>query len=185
MKKIPNDSEVERALREARQAVSKALKGANQVAAQVLARGRYEEVETLVARGRLLKQFEGEVEALRKRWTELKRGEPTSSKTAGTPLWSFYQPVLQALVALGGEARRAAIETEVGKARGSQWPAGDSALNRAGRERWRVMVQRTRKRLVAEGWIEDRNGFEWKITAAGRRAAIRGVGSQLQGEMAK
>ena len=45
-----------------------------------------------------------------------------------------------------------------------------------GRERWRVMVRRARRHLVAEGWIEDRAGPAWRITDTGRQAAEKQIG---------
>jgi hypothetical protein len=43
-----------------------------------------------------------------------------------------------------------------------------------GRERWKVMIQRSRRHLVSEGWIEKDLSKNWKITTAGRKAAIAG-----------
>ena len=40
-----------------------------------------------------------------------------------------------------------------------------------GHERCRVMVRRSRKALVAEGWIEQGSGSVWRLTDSGRRAA--------------
>lgn len=48
---------------------------------------------------------------------------------------------------------------------------GDRRAMARGRERWRIMIQRARKQLVAEGWIENRSGLSWRITDAGRRTA--------------
>ena len=56
--------------------------------------------------------------------------------------------------------------------------AGDLETMARGRERWKVMIQRARKHLVAEGWLEDKPGPTWSITAAGRRAAEK---SSLRG----
>jgi hypothetical protein len=47
-----------------------------------------------------------------------------------------------------------------------------------GYESWRVMIRRARKHLVAEGWIEDRTGPIWRITEAGRKAAVRRIGKE-------
>jgi hypothetical protein len=56
---------------------------------------------------------------------------------------------------------------------GASFQPGDRDEARKGRERWRVMVRRAHKPLVAEGWIEKGSGPVWRITEAGRHAADR------------
>lgn len=175
MKRIPFDKSVATQLRALQGLVKKAIKGHNQLAAQVLAMGRYAETEALMRRGRELEKFAAEVEALRKRWSEVRRSGAVKQEKAGpaTPLWKYYQPVLRALAALGGEARRNEIEVELLRTMGAELLPADHAKLTNGDEKWQRMVRHTRKHLIAEGWIEDRFGFEWKITASGRRAAER------------
>jgi hypothetical protein len=54
-------------------------------------------------------------------------------------------------------------------------PADRESMAR-GSERWQIMVRRSRKALVTEGWIEDRTGPVWRITDAGRLAAEKPLG---------
>lgn len=173
MKRIPFDKSIATGLRALQALVKKAVKSHNQLAAQVLAAGKYAETEALMRRGRELEKFGAEAEALRKRWREVRRAGAVKQAEAGpaTPLWKYYQPVLRALAALGGEARRNDIEAELLRMMGSELLPADHAKLTNGDEKWQRMIRHTRKHLVAEGWIEDRGGFEWKITAAGRRAA--------------
>lgn len=175
MKKIPFETEVLRALRGAKAAVWKAVKGSNQLAGQVLAKGRYEEAEALVARARRVKEFEAELDGLRRRWREVRqvaKGRAPEQQPK-TPLWAFYQPILRALLEAGGQATRRDLEPVVGRLAADQLQPGDRAPMAGGRERWQVMIQRARKHLVGEGWIEAHPGKPWRITPAGRRAAGR------------
>jgi hypothetical protein len=154
-----------------RTAVRKAIKGLNQKAGSYMAKGDYTAAEALAAKGRALHQFTTEVEALRKRWKEVRSGGQKSGKRDVTPLWGFYQPILRALAQSGGQAAIRDLETGVEAVMGATLLPGDHAQLSRGRERWRVMVQRARKHLVSEGWIENRRGAKWSITESGRRAA--------------
>jgi hypothetical protein len=162
---------VARAIRAVRAAAKKALKGLNLAASQRMAKGDYTGAEALAARGKELRQFEFEVETLRKRWREVSGGAGGAAKSMATPLWVYYQPILQALVKAGGECRRTDLEVHVERLMGGALQAGDRATRANGRERWRAMVRKARKPLLTEGWIEDGTGKVWKITDKGRRAA--------------
>lgn len=108
MKRVPHARGVGKAIRSVQIAAQKSLKGLNQVASQRMSKGDYATAETLAAKGKEIRQFQVEVIALRKRWREVcgAAGSQTSGK-AVTPLWAYYQPILQALKVVGGESRRA------------------------------------------------------------------------------
>ena len=175
MKRIRHAGGVDRALRSVRLAVQRALKGLNQTASQVMARGDYAAAEVLAAKGREIRLFQTDLEAMRKRWRELCGRGGRGSKQSVTPLWAYYQPILKALVQVGGECRRSDLEPQVERLLGPELPPGDLAPVGRGGERWRVMVRRARKHLVAEGWIEDGRGPVWRITDTGRRAAEKPI----------
>jgi hypothetical protein len=162
-------------LRSVRAAAQKSLKGLNQVASQRMAKGDYATAEALAAKGKEMRQFQSEVEALHKRWCEVCGGGGAAKKPL-TPMWVYFQPILQALVSVGGECRRADLEAHVERLMGASLQSGDREGSARGRERWRIIVQRARKPLIAEGWIEDRGGKIWRITDAGRRAAEKPIG---------
>ena len=176
-KRLPKAREVGRSLHGVESAVKGALKDLNRLAGEEMTKGRYESAEKLVTKGREMQEFLAAVRALGIRWQELRgstrtgaqKGERNDSKT---PLWSYYQPVLQALSAAGGEARRTDLEAEVERLMADSFLPADRETMARDRERWQVMIQRTRTHLVAEGWIEDRSGARWIITEAGRRAAL-------------
>src|SRR5262245_42537823 len=179
MKRVPHAQNVRQAIRSVQVAAQRSLKGLNQVASQCMSKGDYATAETLAAKGKEIRQFQTEVDALRKRWREVCGSGGGNTKSA-TPLWAYYQPILRALKAVGGESRRATLEAEVERVMGSTLLPGDQLGMARGRERWRVMVQRARKHLVGEGWIENGSGTIWKITDAGRRAADSATSKGLE-----
>lgn len=167
MKKIPHAHGVSRAIRSVSVAARKTLKGLNVAAGQRMAKGDYATAEALAAKGKEIRHFQEEVEALRKRWREVSDGGGGAGKAAATPLWLYYQPILQALTQAGGECRRSDLEPRVARLMSASLKAGD---------RWQVMIRRARKPIAAEGWIEVGTGKLWRITPAGRRAAEQPIG---------
>ena len=71
MKRVPHAQGVDKALRSVRLAAEKALKGLNQAAGQQT-KGDYTAAEALAAKGKEIRQFLAEVEAVRKRWREVR-----------------------------------------------------------------------------------------------------------------
>jgi Mrr N-terminal domain len=179
VKRVPNSQGVIKALRVARVASQKSLKGLNRVASQKMVKGDYAAAEVLAGKGKEIRQFQLEIEALRKRWRELCGAGDRAGKHPDSPLWLYFQPILQALVQAGGECRRVGLEGRVGSLMSSSLQQGDRETLAHGRDRWRVMIQRARKHLVAEGWIEDCPGPVWRITDAGRKAAEKPIGKDL------
>lgn len=171
MRKIPHANGVVKAICALRSATKKSLKALNSGAGQRMAKGDYATAEMLAAKGKEIRDFQLEIEALRKRWRVVSGGGDRASTKATTPLWQYYQPILQAIVQAGGECRRSEIEPRVERVIASSLQVGDRLAMGRGRERWQVMVRRARKPLVAEGWIEADSGKLWRITAAGRRTA--------------
>jgi hypothetical protein len=158
-----------------RAAATKSLKALNHAAGQRMAKGDYATAELLAAKGKEIRQFQLEVEALRGRWREVCGTGGRGVKQSVTPLWSYYQPALRALVQAGGQCRRTDLEERVERLMSASLQPGDRQGMARGRERWRVMLQRVRRALVAEGWIEDGVGAAWRITEAGRLAAEKPI----------
>ena len=174
--KIPHAQGVARALRNVRGATKQALKGLNQAAAKRMAKGDYAGAELLVAKGREVQGFLAQSDELLRAWHDAARG---GGKGAGgakgetTPLWGYYQPILRAIVAAGGECTRRDIEAAFEESGDRFLRSGDHHAMAGGRERWKVMIRRARKPLKAEGWVEDNTTPAWRITAAGRKVAER------------
>lgn len=161
-------------MRALKASVKTAWKGVNRAAGNVIAKGNYAAGEELAARGRKVKEFLGSVDALGREWRALAKDSAVVSGTPASgrlPQWEYYQPILQALVELGGEARKTQLEPIVERLLDSRLQASDRDLMSGGRERWKVMVHRARRLLRTEGWISDAGGATWQITAEGRRAA--------------
>ena len=171
MKKVPQAGAVARELRSVCAAIQKSLKGLNQAAGQRMAKGDYAAAEALAAKGREIRQFQGEVEALRTRWRGLSGTGQRAAKKSVTPLWSYYQPILKALAEAGGAASRSDLEPAVERLMSATFLPGDREPLGRGSERWQVLIRRARKHLIDEGWIESGSGKAWRITEAGRRAA--------------
>jgi len=172
---IPYSKEVRQAIRSVRLATKRAIKGVNQKAGKLMARGDYERAQALAANGRALKQFVHEVDALRDRWKQLSSLGLKGKKNERLPQWEYYQPILSALVQAGGEATVSGLEPLVEKLLEGKLKSADLIRNALGMERWRIMIKRARRHLVAEEWIEDRKGATWKITDSGRRASTSKV----------
>ena len=130
----------------------------------------------LAAKGREIRQFQLQADELLRAWREVsgrgpKGGKAPKSET--TPLWGYYQPILRAIAAAGGECARSDIEVAFEKFSDGLLQPGDRRVLAGGRERWQVMIRRARKPLKTEGWIAPGAGTTWKITEAGRQTADR------------
>lgn len=173
MKRVPGAQKVTRAIRSVNSELKACLKSNNAFAARRMARGDYVAAEALAAKGKEIQQFQAELKALQTRWRELQRTGSAARRESVTPLWRYYQPILRALVKEGGECRRTDLELPIERLMASTFRAGDRELMARGRERWKVMIQRARKALVAEGWLARSGGASWRITKAGREMAGR------------
>jgi len=182
MSKIPDAQKVAQALKSTDKAIKSSIRTLNQHAAQLMARGNYGGAEDLMAKGREIQSFRTEFDALRKRWGEVRgKGKDGPIKNTHTPLWAYYQPILQALVGLGGEARRQEIEPQVEQLMKGSFQPGDIEPLSRGRFKWQAMIRKAYRPLVKEGWLEARVGKTWRITPSGRQAAK----AQLSGDTAK
>jgi len=170
--RVPGSREVDRAIRNVSRDVKGCLKEINKSAARLLARGNYEGAEVLVAKGKQVSAFQQEVEALRRKWGLVKSGiEGGREKPKTTPLWSYYRPILKALVELGGTAAVQQIEEAVEPYLAELLQPGDRDLTTRGKPKWQQMVRRARRAMVKEGMLKDGTALRWVITASGRRAA--------------
>lgn len=136
-----------------------------------MAKGDYVAAQELATKGTQVREFQSEADRLRTRWSELCKARGEVAEKLITPLWLYYEPILRALVSLGGQARRSDLEEQVKRTMAGSFQPGDLTPLSRGRERWRVMVQRARRPLLAERWIESGGGPIWRIADAGRKAA--------------
>lgn len=171
MSHFPGGTEVDRAIKNALKEVKSAQKQVNQYAAKLVTRGDYSGAEKMLTVGRSVAEFQKEVEAIRSRWREVqgKSRAEGGSKKPKTPLWKYYAPTLRALIELGGAARREDIERHIGSYPDNPFPESD-LMPLGGRPRWKVMVQRSLRAMLKEGFLQ-RDKTQWKITPSGRKAA--------------
>ena len=169
--KVPGGADVNKSLVGLKKSLKGCLARVNQEAGMLLSKGSYERAESLVAVAKSVDTFRVEVESLHTRWKEIKGGPQGTAKAPRTPLWEYYQPILQALVDLGGAAGVAEIESAVGLLVKGRLVEGDLSIMANGRARWQVMIRRARKHMVKEGLLDSDTGMDWKITQQGRKAA--------------
>ena len=177
MANIPRNHEVTQAIRTLGREVQLATKEANQFAAKRLARGDYAGAQALIEVAKAISDFGNEVKTVHGRWKSLRSAghKPRLKKGSQTPLWEFYRPILQALAALGGNATRKEIEAKLEDVIGGSLKEGDCVTNTRGIPRWKIMVGRARKHMIAEGFVTGENLLRWKITNKGEQAAKNGV----------
>ena len=177
MAQVPRNKEVTRAIRSLVRQTGLATKEANQLAAKRLTRGDYAGAQCLIKVAQAISSFGNEVSALAGRWREIRSADKVrkSGKDWQTPLWEFYRPILQAIVSLNGEATRKEIEGKLEETQTNSLKEGDFVTNAHGVPRWKLMVGRTRKHLIAEGFLTGENPLRWKITSKGEQAAKSGV----------
>ena len=168
---IPQAGEVDKAIKAVLERVKASQKVLNQAAAKYLSRGNYSAAEELVGKGKEIQGFLKEVRALRQRWRGMRGKGEVAPVHPQTPLWRYYRPILQALVTLGGEAKRREITPLVGEIMDGAFQEGDRDGMARGRIRWQVMIQRARKPLVGQGWLAEEPFSPWCITPEGRLAA--------------
>jgi Mrr N-terminal domain len=169
---VPEIRKVTRALGGTDKVIKDCLRAVNQSAAKLMSRGDYSAAQGLASVGMEIQGFRRELKALRQKWNGIGGArEQKGGKNSATPLWGYYQPILRALITLGGEARRQDIEPEVEKVMKDKFQPGDTNGVSRGRLRWQVMIRRAHRHMVKEGWLEKHAGKVWKITAAGRQAA--------------
>ncbi len=164
---------VEHALKAAQKEVRQALKDVNSEAGKTIAKGDYTGAELLVDVGKKIQGFQVEMDALLARWRVVTSGNQSEGEEKGetTPLWKFYHPILKALIALGGEARRDGIEAYFESSFADKLLPADLKLMVRGVPRWKVMIKRARKPMMKEGFLDGGNIKLWRISREGRRVA--------------
>jgi len=169
---VPGKGRVNRALRAAQREVKGASSRVNQKAAKLLARGDYEGAEVLVDLGRRVQEFGSQLTELTHAWRQLRgaAGDQHNEKLESTATWKLYSPILKTLIANDGTMTWKAVEEGLGSSSDFQPVAGDLVM-RKGKPGWVSSVRKARAGLVKEGFVERRGGLEWRITAAGRKAA--------------
>ena len=169
--KVPGGANVNKSLAGLKKSLKECLARVNQEAGMLLSKGSYERAELLVNVAKSVDTFRSEVESLHTRWKEIKGGPQGTAKAPQTPLWEYYQPILQTLLDLDGTAKVVEIESAVGLLMKGRLVEGDLSIMANGRARWQAMIRRARKHMVKEGLLDSDTGMDWKITQQGRKAA--------------
>lgn len=173
MSGIPRSGEIEKVMRELALKARLSQSALNRQAGQLVAKGRYDRAETLVAKAKALEEFHAKIKALCEDWRQLQRcgGRTGKPQVQTTPLWAYYQPILQTLLEMGGSARRQEIEGEFERMHAGLLQSGDMEKMAGNMPRWQKMIRRARKHLIEQEFIEAGSGKVWQITDEGKSAA--------------
>ncbi len=174
MSKLPGGVQVDRALKNVSREVRSSLNRINSNAGKLLEKGDYTGAEGMVEKAKVVGEFQDTIENLRAQWKEMRGSVRSPAPKERTPLWEYYRPILQALIANGGNANATDIEPVVEQAMGEKLKPGDRDALGDGKPRWKVMIKRARRHMAKEGWIEANAGPEWRITKEGQIAADPG-----------
>ena len=169
--KVPKRAQVDNAIRGVRRQIRATLKAVNLQAGKLLARGKYAEAEELVRVGRSIDGFQARVEELRKEWRLLTASKGNIESAEHTPLWRFYQPVLKALLSVGGTATSVELEKALPPFLEGHATPADLAPGPRGVPRWRVMLKKARRPMVKELFLDSASGKKWQLSAEGKRLA--------------
>jgi hypothetical protein len=94
------------------------------------------------------------------------------------PEQRYELPLLRALIEAGGEAPFSAVRESVGRALSDELTPADHETLTSGGVRWHSRLQFVRLRLIERGELDrDAPRGIWRITEAGRQAALNGAAS--------
>jgi hypothetical protein len=173
MRKVPSAAGVARALRGVKKELKACLRQIHQQAAKMISKGNYAGSQTLVNAAQAVRGFTVEVEGFSVKWRSL-GGSVAGPSASGerTPLWGYYEVILQALSSANGRVSTADLISRLEPIIGKTLKSSDLEPMSDGLPRWQRMVKRARKHMLKEGFIEAGRGADWRITATGRRAAL-------------
>ena len=170
---LPRSGAIRKAFKATIREIKLALKEVNGRAGKYMARGDYARAQGTMEQAKQVQQFADDLRAFQKRLGQLRSGGagPTTPKNERHTQWEYYQPLLQCLIDFNGDATRDQLE-KVFEQRFSSWlKLGDQVALPRGEPRWKVMIKRSKKHLVGEGFIVAPSHLMWRITPAGRKAA--------------
>jgi hypothetical protein len=160
--------------------IEKALKETRQAAASATQEGRYDEAQTRLNEARQIEKFITEIRAKRRDWIALggkSRGKRIGtgrrlSRGQRTPEEAFRLPILRVLATMGGEGKMTIVLNHVyQEIKHLLKPADLRPLpSHANTPRWRNTAQWARQSMVQEGLLRrDSPRGIWAITEKGRK----------------
>lgn len=170
---LPRSGAIRKTFKATIREIKLALKEVNARAGKFMARGDYVRAQASMEQAKQVRQFADELRVFQKGLGQIARGisneKPAKDETHAT--WEYYQPILQCLIDLNGDATRDQIEKRFAERFDSWLLRGDRAAMGRGEPHWKVMIGRSKKHLIAEEFVSAPNHLTWRITAAGRKAA--------------
>jgi len=165
--------QVDRSLRAVEKQLRSAVRGVNQHASKLVAKGKYEEAQAAVALAQAALRFQDRFESVILEW-QASSGMPMSgAKAAKVPLWRCYVVIARTLKGLGGEATLRDVIANV-EATVSADPAIQASFGTSlTAAEWKRAVERARSPMKLHGYIEAAAQGRWKLTKLGRDLADR------------
>lgn len=173
MKPFQGAEQVSSAIKNVEKKVTYAIRGVNRQAGKLLSAGDYSGSESLIQVAKAIQEFKIELSQLLTKWKSILHPEKTKSisKNEITPLWEYYRPILQILEELGGNAKREDIIKSIEPRVLELFKNGDMLINSNGLPKWKNMIRKAKKPMIAEGFLDGNAKGFWKITAQGRQTA--------------
>ena len=170
---LPRSAAIRKALKATSREIKMALKDINARAGKFVARGDYARAQRSMELAKQVRQFSDDLRAFQSRLGQFRSdgAGPKPPKDESHAQWEYYRPLLQCLIDLDGDATRSRLETLFEQRFGSWLKPGDKATLPRGQARWKVIIGRCKKHLIAEGFVEAPNHLIWRVTPAGRKAA--------------
>lgn len=171
---LPRGPQIRKAYKTLIREIDQSLKEINRRAAKLMQRGDYAGAQQVLSQAQAVQAYLNEVKAVQKRLGAIRgsrRGKLMETKDQQHALWEYYEPILKALAAIGGDATRSEIEAKFAALFSDWLRPGDKSIMAGGRPRWKVMIARAKKPMLAEGFIQAPNAKRWRITENGRNVA--------------
>ncbi len=176
---LPRGPQIRKAYKALIREIDLSLKEVNRRAAKLMQRGNYAGAQQVMSQAQAVQAYLTEVKAMQKRLGAIRGGgggKVKATKNQQHALWEYYQPILKALAAIGGEGTRSEIEDKFAELFPDWLQPGDQAMMSGDRPRWKVMIGRAKKPMLAEGFVEAPNVMRWRVTEDGRKAASKKPG---------
>lgn len=150
------------------------VKALNESGAEAFLQGNYEEASRIAEKAQKVGEFRERVLVLKGEWEAL--FSPPEEGKGGKRIWgmrtpesAFRQPILEALVELGGSARTSEVLSLVEKKMIGTLNEHDYQRLRSGSIRWQNTAQWCRLKMVREGLLKQDSPMGiWEISDRGR-----------------
>ncbi len=175
------------------------LKSITESSVEAIRRGDFERASEPIERAAGISKLLGRLNELHREWVRLfgedikeKAEKPEKTPVAAkprvkrlpmgllTPTESYFRPILQALVELGGKSQKANVVKRVEKIMAGTFTEMDRRATQAHPKipRWKVKFDKVRPFMIKRGLLSDKTETGiWEITDRGKEFLAKGEGS--------